>query len=122
MEFEGNIPSKSLSFLSGEGLIKNLQRTTTQHSYIISARTNSIMLENTWYFPGWNAYLDNRPIPIIKSLKGHEGIMTTNIPSGVHKLEFVYRDDNALILLKNVLLAFLVFYGFVCLRLFLKKR
>ncbi len=122
MEFEGNIPNEPLSTLEGTGVIKNLKRTTTYHSYVVSTNTNTILLEKTWYFPGWFAYIDTKPTPILTSLKGYEGIIAVTIPSGLHKLEFKYKDDTVLKTLKDMLLIFIMVYGVLCARLLVKKR
>ena len=122
MEFEGKIPNESLAFISGNGTIKNLKRTSTYHSYLISTTYQATMRENTWYFPGWNAYVDTQPVAIQKSIQGHEGIIAITVPSGIHKLEFIYKDEKMFMRLKSIAAISLFIYIALCIRGLLKKK
>lgn len=45
---------------------------------------------NTFYFPGWKAYLDNKEIPISPS-KTYK-LISVKIPQGSHNLNFIFED------------------------------
>ena len=50
----------NLEILSGKGLVKEIKRTQIDHQYIVEADTSLMLSENTYYFPGWKIYVNNK--------------------------------------------------------------
>jgi len=84
-----NIPKSHLEILSGNGEVKLETRTATFHSYKIITDSPIVARENTLFFPGWSAKLDNKPLKI---LVGKSGVISFKIPSGTHNLNLTYND------------------------------
>lgn len=90
--FENKIPASSMEVLSGKGKFKIIRRTPNYREYIIDSDTKIETLVNTWYFPGWNATLDNKPLDINPKHKIYPGKIVLEIPKGLHKLELRFKD------------------------------
>jgi ABC-type multidrug transport system fused ATPase/permease subunit len=83
------IPSQHLEIISGQGEIKELQRTTITHTYQVIALTTLNLKENTLYFPGWQATCNNNPISISP---GERGVITFALTKGNCLLKVSYND------------------------------
>lgn len=118
--FEKVVPTSQAEIVKGKGTIKNSTRTSTSHVYVVASDEPLEILENTWYFPGWNAYIDNRTTSIRYTEKDHLGKMIIPVPSGLHKIEVIYRDLPPHAALKQISILFfvfvIVFYFFVFLK------
>ena len=79
-----------IEFISGSGSYIKLGKTETKHIYIIDANQNSIIRENTYYFPGWKVYIDGKETTI--NHNNEYGIITFNIQKGLHKVDVVLED------------------------------
>lgn len=82
-------PKKNLEILKGEGGIKHLKRTSTKHTYLLSAKTPLSLVENTLYFPGWEAKSNNN---ILSLSPNSSGVITLNVPKGRQILTLTYND------------------------------
>lgn len=82
----------TLEVLTGKAQIKQLQRTSTDHSYIVDVSTKVRLLENTLYFPGWEVVVDKNPVPIEFQDQQYRGLMTFYIPEGKHTVEVIFKD------------------------------
>ncbi len=56
----------------------------------LRALSNTSLVINSHYFPGWRAYLNNQEIKITPTSKDY--FMQVNIPSGEHSLELRFED------------------------------
>lgn len=88
-----NKPRYHLEFVEGNGEIKELNRTSTRHSYILSLKSNSKLKDNTFYFPGWNVYTNYNESPIIYNDKDNLGLILFNLKQGIYKLDIVFGDS-----------------------------
>ncbi|MEK7533740.1 MAG: 6-pyruvoyl-tetrahydropterin synthase-related protein [Patescibacteria group bacterium] len=98
-------PKSNIEIIKGEGEIKNLIRASTKHIYSVSAKTPLLLQENTLYFPGWKAFVNEKVIPLKPSDKG---IIHLSAPQGLYELKVVYEDIPIYKLLKFVSLLSLV--------------
>ena len=83
------IPNSHLEILSGNATVKNLNRTSTNHQYLINAKTPISIRENTLYFPGWLLTSNGK---FISTQIDKRGIITANLPAGLQKIELKYQD------------------------------
>jgi hypothetical protein len=84
--------SASMELIKGDAVIRSMSRTTTKHSYAVVAKSQSRIVENTLYFPGWNIYVDNMPVAIEFQDPLHRGLMTFEVPPGVHSIDVRFTD------------------------------
>lgn len=82
-----------IEFISGAGSYIKLSKTETKHIYIIDANQNSIIRENTYYFPGWNVYVDSKENKV--NHNNEYGIITFNLQKGLHKVDIFFKDTKS---------------------------
>lgn len=99
------LPESHLEILHGNGAIKNLLRTSTEHRYLLTAKTTLRIQENTLYYPGWRGFIDGKEISLFPS---NNGIIQSDIPKGTFILEIVYQDEPTYELIKLVSIAALI--------------
>lgn len=83
------LPNQHLEIIRGKGIVKEIKRTSTQHSYLVDTQTPVIIKENTLYYPGWSLKSNYNTIPIYP---GKRGIINAKLPKGQQYLELYYRD------------------------------
>lgn len=84
------IPNSHIEVVAGEAEINAQERKTLVHSYIIDANEESVIKENTHYFPGWNIFVDGRQKEIVPD----NGVMTFTVDKGNHNVELVFQDTS----------------------------
>lgn len=109
------IPQNHLDILKGKGYVKELQRTTTKHVYLVSASTRLTIRENTLYFPGWAATSNGKQLAIHP---GYRGIIEFTLPKGIQYVTVEYKDIFWINVLK---LVFLILFFVLLLSLFFNK-
>ena len=89
----GTIPNQSIEVLSGpKTQIKTLRHDMTRHQYLIDATTPLLLKENTYYYPGWQVLINNKPTPIDFKNKKYSGVITFRVPEGLAKIDVIFRD------------------------------
>lgn len=88
----GTVPENHIDILSGQAKIKELERITTKHKYIISTKTNVSLKENTYYYPGWEVFINNQQVPINYRDKKYPGVIMFNLKKGLYYIDIVFRD------------------------------
>lgn len=93
------LPKNHLEIINGKGVVKQISRTTTVHSYIIAAETPITIKENTLYFPGWSleSNYERRTI-----YPGKRGVINAKLPQGLQYLELTYEDIPIYKFIKNI--------------------
>jgi hypothetical protein len=84
------IKKEKPDIISGEGTIISKEVHNAWRKYTVDAKTPLIMIDYTFYFPGWRAYVDGQKIPIEYQNPDYRGVITYPVPQGKHevKLEF----------------------------------
>lgn len=95
-------PSTHLQLIDGDAKIKELERKSTYHKYKIDVLSNSLLRENTLYFPGWEIRADNKKQKIEFQNSNHRGLMLFSLPKGSYVVEAIYKETK-LRLLSNVI-------------------
>ncbi len=83
-------PIESIEILKGEAEINEKQRTSTQHQYRINVKKDTILKENTLYFPGWNLYVNNKIHPVHYTDKNYPGIILFSLPKGEYTVNLIF--------------------------------
>lgn len=105
--------------IEGDAVIKNINRTSTKHSYEINVKSPNVRIrENTIYFPGWNVYNGNNSLAVEYQDPSNRGLITYNLPKGIHDVEVKFEDTKVRSLsnLITITTFLLIIIGFVILR------
>lgn len=86
-------PKQGIEVISGEAKISNLFRKSNVHSFTVDSKANSTILDNTAYFPGWRVVVDGVKTPIQFQDINHRGLITFNVPKGLHKIMIVFGES-----------------------------
>lgn len=119
VRFMEHRPLALMQIVEGSGTIMTVSRTTTKHIYKITADTDSRILENTLYFPGWIIRVDGSPVSIEFQDPLYRGLMTFRVSKGSHTVVVSF-EDTKLRKVANILSisGLLLLMGWV----FVKKR
>jgi hypothetical protein len=83
------LPNKHLEIINGVGTIKEIKRTSTEHDYIVNAKTALVIRESTLYFPGWSLTSNNKLVSIYP---GKRGIINAKLSKGSQNVTLSYED------------------------------
>jgi hypothetical protein len=92
--WQEKVPKKNIEAITGNILVLNEIRSSTKHSYIIKANTNSLIKENTLYFPGWKLKINGLTSTIDFQNPRFPGIVTFNLERGIHQVELKFADTS----------------------------
>jgi uncharacterized membrane protein len=120
--WESVTPKSHIEILTGKGEIKQISRSNTVHSYVSTSQEPLTVKENTWYFPGWNLFIDDKPAKLDYLIGKYAGIMSFTIPKGIHKVEVIYKDLPDLKTAKIITVTSVVFSLWLLLFLSLRKK
>ncbi len=105
------LPPAHLETIKNFAEIKELQRSSTIHTYILFAKTPTVLRENTLFFPGWQVFDNNKLINIDHDA---EGVIRFQLPKGIHYIQVIYEDVLVLRVLKKIsMLGFLSLLGYL---------
>lgn len=89
-------PNAQYEVIEGEAIITPGFRNTTRHEFIVSAKNNTRIVDNTLYFPGWTITLDGRPLDLVQELiyqdPNYRGLMTFRVPRGTSRIVVSFGD------------------------------
>ncbi|NMB84227.1 hypothetical protein GYA28_02965 [Candidatus Roizmanbacteria bacterium] len=85
-----SLPKKPYELVSGKAVISTVKDDFANKTFMIKAQTSFRFRLNTFYFPGWKAYIDDKPL-VVKA-DGRLRLITVDIPQGEHNLKFVFED------------------------------
>lgn len=115
-------PQSSIEILSGEADIAEIERKSYVHKYKVNAFEQSLIKENTLYFPGWNVYVNGKKLDLNEiefQNEQHRGVMTFKVPQGETEVKIVF-EDTKLRTFSNIIsavsLVLLAVVGFIYLR------
>ncbi len=115
-----SFPEKQIEILSGEANIVDSYRKSTTHKYLIEAKSESTILDRTYFFPGWKVYVNGNDVPIQFQDPAYAGMITFKIPRGVHNIEVKFVQSK-LQVLGNYISLFTIILNLVILLIFLLK-
>ncbi len=118
---KNQLPQKPYEIISGNAQITLLKNKFAEKTFIVNASSPTIFRLNTYYFPGWRAYIDNkeRAMNNINKYK----LMTIVIPDGNHQVRFVFQDT----IIRKIanmasVFAFLIFIAYIVSILFTHNK
>ncbi len=81
------LPDAPIDVESGKAEIFQIKRTISDHAYIIYAKTNVVITENTMYFPGWIVKVNNKEYSFSYTSFPNGGLITFHLKKGLYKVE-----------------------------------
>lgn len=93
---KGDIPKPQFSrieVIKGTAIVEPLSILTTKHTYYVIAKTNTVLKENTFFFPGWKVFANNKPVKIEYENSDFPGIITFGLPRGIYKINVVFQNS-----------------------------
>ncbi len=96
------VKSEKAEILEGEGVILEKDINNSTRTYKIKADTTLKMVDYTFYFPGWNLYIDKALAPIEFQDPAQRGVITYQVPPGEHTIELKFEDTRVRMLGKLV--------------------
>ena len=99
-----NYPTKNPQgeIIEGRGKIIAETLKNSSRMYTIDATTSLRMVDHTFYFPGWNAYIDGIKTNIEFQNPDYRGVITYQVPSGKHSVYLVFQDTKVRLLGKII--------------------
>ncbi len=88
----GKTPKTHLEVLSGRAQIVEVTRQVTKHEYVVDAKTNAKLKENTFYYPGWKLLVNNQEVPVSYQNKSYPGVMIFTVKKGLYKIDVLFTD------------------------------
>jgi len=114
-----SIQSQKAQIIGGNGQIAQMNVLTGQRQYQVSATTPIRMVDYTFYFPGWKAYVDGQEVPIEFQDMNYRGVITYQVPEGNHQVMLRFEDTKMRLLGKVVTVSTVISLVMIyfCLRL-----
>lgn len=100
------IPKEPIQVLTGDMKYRLVKRSSNLHEYYVRAYSNSEVLENSLYFPFWQASIDGKKVQISPDKRG---IILLKLPSGEYKLTLKFVDSPFYMTLKAISFLLLIF-------------
>jgi len=89
-----SFPKSSIETISGKANISDLVKQSHKHIFNIDVKTeNARILDNTNYFPGWKVFVDGEKVPVEFQDINHRGLITFNVPEGLHEIEVKFTES-----------------------------
>lgn len=102
---------QKVGIISGEGRVEKALIKNSSRQYVVMAYTPLRMVDYTFYFPGWNVYIDGKPTNIEYQDPQYRGVITYNLPVGSHSILIKFEDTKVRSLGKIVSLICIFFVG-----------
>ena len=114
-------PKGHIELINGNARIVNYSRTSTKHKYLVDAKEDIRIRENTLYFPGWKIYDNYKLIENIEFQDPkNRGLITFELKKGLHYLIISFEDTKvrlisnlisiiSIILIPIIIIIFLLF-------------
>ena len=83
---------KQGEIIEGQGKIVKQTLKNSSRIYQIDAKTPLKMVDRTFYFPGWNIYIDGKRTNIEFQNPSYRGVITYNVPAGNHSVSVIFED------------------------------
>jgi len=76
--------------VSGDVSIVSEEGSPVNRRYTVQSRSPGMVRINQFYFQGWTALLDNRPVHLAPD--PNTGLITVTVPAGTHALQVTYSN------------------------------
>lgn len=83
-------PLRKAEILKGKGTVTTIRHGGRSEEVEVRAETDVTLLFYTYYYPGWRAYVDGKPVPIRP--EGKYGLIALEVPKGQHRVLLRFED------------------------------
>lgn len=90
----GKYAKNQIEIIEGNARIKNLARKSNLHEIIVDADSQTKILDNTIYFPGWQVFVDKKKVRIEFQDINHRGLITFNVPKDRHNVKVIFTESS----------------------------
>lgn len=87
------VKSQKPEIIDGQGSIQSQSVTNSTRRYVINAQTDLRMVDYTFYFPGWKAYVDGKETVIEYQDPNYRGVITYFVPKGTHEVYLAFQES-----------------------------
>ncbi len=87
-----DIPKLPIETIRGKAEIKQIYGNPTNHQYLIDAKTNVLIKENTLYFPNWKLLINNSQYPTYFNDPRYMGTIMFKLNPGIYKAELRFEN------------------------------
>ncbi len=115
-DYPSKIPQGQI--IEGQGKIVSESLSNSSRKYKVKANSDVRMVDHTFYFPGWNVYVDGVNTNIQFQDPKYRGVITYNVPKGTHDVYVVFKDTKVRLLGK----ALTVFFTLLLAALFVFRK
>lgn len=92
LQFMDEKPTAPVAVIAGTAGITHVQRNQMRHQFVVDAKKESRLRDNTLYFPGWTVLIDGVRVPIEFQDINHRGIITFWVHKGVHLVDVIFME------------------------------
>ncbi len=78
--------------IEGDGALRLKEYKNTRREYTISSNDKVKLVDNTFYFPGWNLYIDGKKETIEFQDPKYRGVITYIVPPGNHEILLLFEN------------------------------
>ncbi len=111
-------PQKRVEVIGGLALIDDVKETSNVHTYYVTARKPSVIVDHTQFFPGWRVFVDGHNTAIQFQDQSHRGEITFPVNRGSHSVVVRFSETSTRLVADIISVISAVF---VLALLFLKK-
>lgn len=79
--------------IEGDVQISNIEKHSIVHSTTTLSSNGGKLVDNTEYFPGWKAYVNDAPVPIEFQDPNWRGLITFAVPKGTSHIKVVFEKS-----------------------------
>lgn len=113
------IKPNKIDIIEGNGEILDKVVKNSSRNYTVMAKTPLRLVDYTFYFPGWNVYVDGRKTDIEFQDQKYRGVITYQVPVGRHAVTVIFENTKIRILGYGVSIASLLLFIII---LFMEKK
>jgi hypothetical protein len=115
-------PAKHLEGIDGNIDSIEIFRSPVLHEYAVYTKSATMLKDNTYYFPGWKVYINNKPVKIDYRNKNAFGILTFKDPKGLNLIKVSFEDTDIRSRARKISFLFIiVFMIFSATKIFWRK-
>lgn len=85
-------PKSNIEILKGRAQAIEIFRNSIHHEYLINAKSQVEVKENTLFFPGWKLYVNNKNYPLDYFTDKFPGIIIFQLPPGLYKVDLKFEN------------------------------
>lgn len=85
-------PKFPIEVITGEAEVYDYTRKSNLHTFRVEAASDSVVKDNTIYYPGWRVFVGEEEVPIQFQDANHRGIITFPVVKGSHNVQVKFSE------------------------------